>query len=52
MKCRYCHGELEYARAEGKNDFGDKIYRLDIVCTGTCQNVWRDIDIIARAAKP
>ncbi len=43
MKCKYCHGELEYAKAE--NDFGDKIYRLDIVCTGTCQTVWRDLEI-------
>lgn len=45
MKCRYCHGELEYAKTEAENDFGDKIYRLDIVCTGTCQTVWRDLEI-------
>lgn len=46
MKCRYCHGELKYAKIESKNDFGDKIYRLDIVCTGNCQTVWRDVEIL------
>lgn len=49
MKCRYCHGELDYAKTEAKNDFGDKIYRLDIVCTGNCQTVWRDKEILKQA---
>lgn len=46
MKCKYCHGELKYSQTAGTNDFGDKFYRLDIVCKGTCQNVWRDIDLL------